>query len=73
MNRVVCSPQSLYWYGIKTKSSDVMFLDGKGNPKQHPNPNPKSPSRFLLRFCLYVEQIVGEGTRWYIANSREGE
>ena len=38
MNRIVGTPVGLTWYGINTKSTDVMVLDGKTNPKQFNNP-----------------------------------
>lgn len=38
MNRVSGTPSRLYWYGIGTKSADVLVLDGQSNPKELNNP-----------------------------------
>lgn len=38
MIRVAGNPNNLVWYGINTKSADVMVMDGKGNPSEFNNP-----------------------------------
>jgi len=38
MNRVSGSPSKMYWYGIGTKSADIMVLDGQSNPAEFNNP-----------------------------------
>ena len=38
MNRVSGTPSKLYWYGIGTKSADIMVFDGQSNPATFNNP-----------------------------------
>ena len=38
MNRVANTPSNMIWYGVNTKSADILILDGKNNPAQYNNP-----------------------------------
>ncbi|KAL8748449.1 MAG: hypothetical protein Q9184_007296, partial [Pyrenodesmia sp. 2 TL-2023] len=52
--RVTGGPKKLYWYGIDTKSADVMILNGADNPKQENHPggwNPGGAIAAYLRFA----------------------
>ncbi|KAI4125489.1 MAG: hypothetical protein LQ338_004215 [Usnochroma carphineum] len=52
--RVTGNPTNLYWYGIATKSADVMVLDGKDNPDQHHNPGGWTPGGVIAAYLRFM-------------------
>jgi glucan 1,3-beta-glucosidase len=54
-NRISGNPSNLYWYGINTKSADVMVLDGKDNPAQLNNPGGWTPGGIVAAYLQFAE------------------
>lgn len=53
--RVVNNPKSLYWYGVNTKSSDVMIMDGTvTQPRELNNPGGFSPGGVLAAYRSFA-------------------
>lgn len=49
-SRVTNNPQQLSWYGVNTKSADVMVLDGRGNPTQAFHPGGWTPGGVIAGY-----------------------
>ncbi|KAL8770173.1 MAG: hypothetical protein Q9209_004015, partial [Squamulea sp. 1 TL-2023] len=53
--RVTGNPKNMYWYGINTKSADVMVLDGKGNPTRYNHPGGWSPGGVIAAYLTFKD------------------
>lgn len=51
--RVVNSPVALWWLGVNTRNSDVMVLDGRGDPRQDFNPGGWSPGGVVAGYLVF--------------------
>ncbi|KAL8699754.1 MAG: hypothetical protein Q9201_005821 [Fulgogasparrea decipioides] len=48
--RVTGRPRGLYWYGVDTRNSDVMVLDGRENPRQENHPGGWYPGGVIAAY-----------------------
>ncbi len=51
--RVTNNPRGLRWYGVNTRTSDHMVLDGNGDPDQFNNPGGWSPGGVIAAYLLF--------------------
>ncbi|KAL8687352.1 MAG: hypothetical protein Q9218_006452 [Villophora microphyllina] len=51
--RVAGDPKGLYWYGVDSKSADVMVLDGRENPSQFNHPGGWSPGGVIAAYLQF--------------------
>lgn len=51
--RVTGNPKKLYWYGINTKSADIMVLDGKDNPSRFNHPGGWPPGGVIAAYLTF--------------------
>ncbi|KAL8750642.1 MAG: hypothetical protein Q9199_006933 [Rusavskia elegans] len=51
--RVTGNPRNMYWYGINTKSADVMVLDGKDNPTRYNHPGGWNPGGVIAAYLTF--------------------
>lgn len=52
--RVTGDPRGLYWYGIDSKSANVMVLDGRDNPDQSHNPGGWHPGGVMAGYLRFA-------------------
>lgn len=53
--RVTNAPRRLRWYGVNTKSADVMVRDGRGNPRQENHPGGWTPGGVIAAYLVFPE------------------
>ncbi|KAL8849242.1 MAG: hypothetical protein Q9221_005772 [Calogaya cf. arnoldii] len=52
-NRVTGNPKNMYWYGINTKSVEIMVLDGKDNPSRYNHPGGWNPGGVIAAYLPF--------------------
>ncbi|KAL8811223.1 MAG: hypothetical protein Q9223_007579 [Gallowayella weberi] len=52
--RVTGNPKNMYWYGINTKSADVMVLDGNENPNRFFHPGGWPPGGVIAAYLTFA-------------------
>lgn len=55
--RVTGNPRGLYWYGVNTKCSDVMILDGVNSPKQYNHPGGWPPGGVIAAYLRFAGSV----------------
>ncbi|MCJ1428228.1 hypothetical protein MMC29_006136 [Sticta canariensis] len=55
--RVTNGPRRLWWYGVNTRTADVMVLDGIGDPKQDNNPGGWNPGGVIAGYLHFSGSV----------------
>lgn len=51
--RVTGNPNGLFWYGVNSRNSEIMVLDGRDNPTQFNNPGGWTPGGVIAGYLLF--------------------